>query len=46
MTVSVVTVCFNAAEAIERTICSVISQTFKSIDYIIIDGGSTDSQLS
>ncbi len=42
MTVSVVTVCYNAAETIERTICSVISQTFKSIDYIIIDGGSTD----
>ena len=42
MSFSVVTVCYNAVETIERTICSVISQTLKSIDYIIIDGGSKD----
>lgn len=39
---SVVTVCYNAVENIEKTICSVITQTSKSLEYIIIDGGSTD----
>ena len=39
---SVVTVCYNAVENIEKTICSVITQTSKSFEYIIIDGGSTD----
>lgn len=42
MLFSVVTICYNSVDIIERTLCSVISQTSKSIDYIIIDGGSTD----
>ena len=42
MLFSVITVCYNAVDIIERTICSVISQTSKSVEYIIIDGGSTD----
>ena len=42
MLFSIVTVCYNAVNHIERTIYSVISQTSKSFDYIIIDGGSTD----
>ncbi len=42
---TVVTVCFNSIEYIERSINSVLSQTFKNIEYIIIDGGSSDGTV-
>jgi len=45
MKVSIITVCFNSAETIEDTIKSVLSQDFKDIEYIIVDGGSTDGTL-
>ena len=43
--VTIVTVTFNAADILEKTIRSVISQSYKKIEYIIIDGKSTDSTL-
>jgi glycosyltransferase involved in cell wall biosynthesis len=45
MELSVITVNFNNAEGLRRTIESVVTQTHLPIDYIIIDGGSTDSSL-
>lgn len=44
--VSIITICFNNASDIEATIVSVLSQTYPNVEYIIIDGGSTDGTVS
>lgn len=46
MKVTVVTVCFNAADTIAATLLSVASQTHPDIEHIVIDGGSTDETLA
>lgn len=43
--VSVITVCYNAINSIENTIRSVLAQTYTNIEYIVIDGGSSDGTL-
>jgi len=43
--ISIITVSLNAARTIEQTIQSVINQSYKNIEYIIIDGGSTDGTV-
>ncbi len=43
--VSIITVCYNAAQHIETSIESVINQTYRNIEYIVIDGGSNDGTL-
>ncbi len=40
--VSIITVVFNDPHNLEKTIQSIMKQTYKNIEYIIIDGGSTD----
>lgn len=43
--ISIVTVCYNAKNEIEKTMKSVLSQSYENIEYIIIDGASTDNTL-
>ncbi len=43
---SLLTICLNSEDTILDTIESVLSQSFKNIEYIVYDGGSSDSTLS
>lgn len=43
--VSIITVVYNAAEDLEKTIYSVEEQTYPNIEYIVVDGGSTDNTV-
>ena len=43
--VTIITVCYNSEKTIKTTLDSVISQTFKEIEHLIIDGKSTDKTI-
>ena len=43
--ITIITVAYNVVKDIENTILSVLNQTYPNIEYIIIDGGSTDGTL-
>ena len=43
--VSIITVCRNAAGCIDTCVRSVVDQTYEHIEYIVVDGGSTDGTL-
>ena len=45
MKISIITITYNSAATIEQTICSVTEQTHPDIEYIIVDGKSSDDTL-
>ena len=45
MKISIITVTFNSEKTLRYTIESVLNQNYDDIEYLIIDGGSTDSTL-
>lgn len=44
--VSIITITFNSEKTLDDTIESILNQSYKDIEYIIIDGGSTDRTIS
>ncbi len=45
MKVTIITVCKNSESTIEKAVSSVFSQTYKEIEYVVVDGASTDRTL-
>ena len=45
MKISIITISFNAQDTIEKTLQSVVSQSYKNIEHIIVDGGSKDNTV-
>lgn len=45
MKLSIITINYNNAEGLRKTLASVASQTYRDIEHIIIDGGSTDGSI-
>ena len=45
MTISIITISFNAKSTIEKTLQSVANQSYKNIEHIIVDGGSIDNTI-
>jgi glycosyltransferase involved in cell wall biosynthesis len=45
-TVTIITACYNSAKTIEQTMQSVADQTYPNIEYIVVDGASTDNTLN
>ena len=45
MTISLITATYNSAKTVEDTLRSVLAQTYKEIDYWVVDGGAKDDTM-
>ena len=45
LTFSIITITYNAVRLVEQTLLNVLSQSYPNIEYIVIDGGSTDGTV-
>lgn len=45
MKISVITICYNSARYLEKAISSVLGQSYQDLEYVIVDGGSSDGTL-
>jgi glycosyltransferase involved in cell wall biosynthesis len=45
MKITIITICYNSAATLEKTILSVAGQSYKNIEYIVVDGNSSDGTL-
>ena len=46
MKISIITVCYNSDKTIEKTFQSIKNQSFKDIEYLVVDGLSSDNTLN
>ena len=46
MKISIITITLNSEKTIRDTLNSVLSQSYKNIEHILVDGGSTDQTLA
>lgn len=46
MKLTVITVCFNAADDLKKTLDSVLTQTYTDFEYLVVDGGSKDNTIA
>lgn len=46
MKLTIITVCFNAADDLKKTLDSILTQTFTDFEYLVVDGGSKDNTLA
>ena len=44
-TLSIITICYNIKDEIERTCKSIVNQTWQDFEWIVVDGGSTDGTI-
>ena len=45
MKISIITVCLNSEKTILSNLNSILSQTYKNIEHVLVDGGSKDNTL-
>ena len=45
MKISIITVCFNSSKTIEKTFQSIKNQSYQNLEYLVVDGGSSDDTL-